>query len=160
MAECKYAEVVVEGRKIRDWMKSDEGLVDYDKCEFRKNVSNSEEFLIYDLGEFEYDPDVRESRWCNGVDLARVAACIKYGRRYDGMGIVTAMDGDDYVRIFFNNFIGANLTDFIFYFYRVLDGDIYISETNYHVFVKGRRGTDEEWEAAVEALKNKSRRCE
>lgn len=44
MAECKYADAVVEGKKIKDWMKSDEGLVDYDKCEFRKNVSNTKEF--------------------------------------------------------------------------------------------------------------------
>ena len=35
------------------------------------------------------------------------------------------------------------------------DGDIYISETNHHVFVKGRKYTQEEWEDAVEKLSKK-----
>lgn len=157
MAECKYANCVVEGKAIKDWMKSDEGLVDYDKCEFRKNVSNSEEIVILDLGEFEFDDEVRETRWHNGVDMARIAACVKYGEPYFGMSLVTAMNGDDYVRIFFRKFIGATIPEFILYFYRLVDGDIYISETNYHVFVKGRRGTVEEWEAAVEELSRKAR---
>jgi len=158
MEECKYADAIVDGKKIKDWMKSDEGLVDYEKCEFRKNVSNTKEFIIYDLGKYEYDPDVRQTVYCNGVDLARVAGCVKYGEQYDGMSIVTAFNGDDYVRIFFNTFENATIQDFIMYFFQVLDGDIYISETNYRVFVKGRSYTDEEWKEAVEKLTAKSRR--
>lgn len=39
------------------------------------------------------------------------------------------------------------------YFLRLLDGDVYISETNYHVFAKGRLPkTKEEWHDAVEEL--------
>lgn len=158
MAECKYANEVVDGKKIKDWMKSDEGLVDYKKCEFGKNVSNTEAFKIYDLGEYEYDPDVRQTVYCNGVDLARVAGCVKYGEKYDGMSLVTAFNGDDYVRIFFNSFENATIQDFIMHFFQVLDGDIYISETNYRVFVKGRSYTDEEWKEAVDKLKAKKRR--
>ena len=157
MAENKYADCIVEGKPIKEWLKSDEGLVDYEKCEFLKNVSNSDEIVIYDLGEYVFDPDVRKSRWCNGVDLARVAACVKYDESYEEQNIVTAMNGDDYVRIFFNNFIGASIQEFILYFYYLLNGDIYISETNGHVFVKGCKGSDEEWEAAVEVLKSKAR---
>lgn len=158
MAECKYADAVVDGKKIKDWMKSDEGMVDYEKCKFRKNVSNTERFVIYDLGEYEYDPDVRQTVYCNGVDLARVAACVKYGEQYDGMSLYTAINGDDYVRIFFNSFENATIQDFIMYYFRVLDGDIYISETNYRVFVKGRSYTDEEWRDAVDKLTAKYRK--
>ena len=157
MAECQYADCVIEGKTIKDWMKSDEGLVDYKKCKFRKNVSISDQFIIYDLGEYEFDSSVGETTWCNGVDLARVAACVKYGEPYGGMSLVTAINGDDYVRIFFHNFIGATIPEFILYFFRLLDGDIYISETNHHVFVKGRSGTDEEWDAAAKVLKAKWR---
>ena len=158
MAEYKYADAVVDGKKIKDWMKSDEGLVDYEKCEFRKNVSNTDKFIIYDLGEYEYDPDVRQTVYCNGVDLARVAACVRYGAQYDGMSLVTAFNGDDYVRIFFNTFENATIRDFIVYFFHLLDGDIYISETNYRVFVKGREGEEEEWKAVVEELYGRRRR--
>ena len=52
MAEFKFADAVVDGKKMSEWLKSDEGLVDYSKCEFGKNVSNSEDIGIYDLGEF------------------------------------------------------------------------------------------------------------
>jgi len=152
MAECKYADEVVNGKMVKDWMKSDEGLVDYSKCEFGKNVSNSEEFIIYDLGEYEYDPEVLQTVYCNGVDLARVAGCVKYGEQYNGMRYITAINGDDYVRIFFNTFEKATIQDFIIYFFQLLDGDIYISETNYRVFVRGRSYTEEEWKEAVDEL--------
>lgn len=158
MAECKYADVVVDGKRIKDWVKSDEDLVDYAKCEFLSNVSNTDGTVIYDLGEYEYDSKVEETRYCNGVDLARVAACVKYGEQYDGMRFVTAINGDDYVRIFYNSFRDATIQDFIIYFFRLLDGDIYISETNYRVYVKGRVGTEEEWKAAVEELYSRSYR--
>lgn len=153
MAEFEYANNVVDGKKLSEWLKSDEGLVDYSKCKFRHNVSNSPDIVIFDLDEYEFDPDVGETTYHNGVDLARVAACVKYGSPYKGMSLVTALNGDDYVRIFFNNFVGATIQDFIIYFFRLLDGDIYISETNYHVFVKGRpAATEEECKATVEKL--------
>ncbi len=45
------------------------------------------------------------------------------------------------------------------YFLQLLDGDIYISDYNYRVYVKGRKPSgQEEWEAAVHALYQKSRR--
>ena len=152
MAEFKFADAVVDGKKMSEWLKSDEGLVDYSKCEFGKNVSNSEDIGIYDLGEFEYDPDVRETRYCNGVDLARVAGCAKYNEPYYGMSVFTAFNGDDYVRIFYNSFRDVTIRDFVIYFFQMLDGDIYVSETNYHVFVKGRFYDEEEWHAAVDEL--------
>lgn len=155
MENFQYADVVVDGKKLSEWLKSDEGLVDYSKCEFSRNVSNTDDYIIYDLGEFEHDPTVKQTRYCNGVDLARVAGSVKYGEPYYGMRTVTAYNGDDYVRIFFNSFINATIQDFVTYFFRIIDGDIYISETNFHVFVKGRRSTQEEWEAAVDALYSK-----
>ncbi len=158
MAEFKYANIVVDGKKLSEWLKSDEGLVDYSQCKFRKNVSNTEDIVIFDLDEYEFDPDVGETTYHNGVDLARVAACVKYGSPYKGMSLVTALNGDDYVRIFFNSFIGATIQDFIVYFFQLLDGDIYISETNYHVFIKGRSGySQEEWSATVDELYRKNR---
>lgn len=158
MAEFEYAEIEVAGKKLKDWLKSDEGLVDYEKCEFGKNVSNTKGIVIYDLGEYEFDSNVAETTYCNGVDLARVAAAVKYGKAYKGMSLYTAINGDDYVRIFLNGFENPSTEDFVIYFYQLLDGDIYISETNYHVFVKGRTSTDEEWEAAVQELYSRQRR--
>lgn len=153
MENFKYADVVVDSKKLSEWLKSDEGLVDYSKCEFGKNVCNSEEYAIYDLGEYEHDPTVAETRYHNGIDLARVAGCIEYGEPYYGMSPVTALNGDDYVRIFYNSFRDATIQDFVVYFFRIMDGDIYISETNYHVFLKGRfPNTQEEWSAVVDAL--------
>lgn len=149
-------QAVVDGKRIVDWLKSDEGLVDYKKCELGKNVSNTKGIIIFDLGEFEHDPDVRETRYCNGVDLARVAGVVQYGVPYKGMSMKTAFDGDDYVRIFYNSFANPTIQEFIMYFYRIIGEDIYISETNHHVFVKGRSSTDEEWKAAVHALYEKS----
>ena len=158
MADFKFADAVVAGKKMSEWLKSDEGLVDYSKCGFGKNVSNKENIGIYDLGEFEYDPGVGETRYCNGVDLARVAGCIEYGEPYYGMSPITALNGDDYVRIFYNSFRDITIKDFVLYFFRILDGDIYVSETNYHVFVKGRFYEEEEWHAAVDELYSRQRK--
>lgn len=156
MESFKYANIVVDGKKLSEWLKSDEGLVDYSKCKFGHNVSNTENYIIYDLGEYEYDSTVVETRYCNGVDLARVAGCAKYHASYYNMSVVTALNGDDYVRIFYNSYRNATIQDFVLYFFRILDGDIYISETNHHVFVKGRFcESDEEWRAAVEELSTK-----
>lgn len=44
------------------------------------------------------------------------------------------------------------------YFLQLLDGEIYISETNYHVFVKGRTYEREEWKEAVEELYSRETR--
>lgn len=88
MGKFEYAEDVVEGKKLKDWLKSDEGLVDYEKCEFGNNVSNKKGIIIYDLGEFEHDPDVKETTYFNGVDMARVIAALKYGTPYKGMSIL------------------------------------------------------------------------
>ncbi len=158
MAEFEYADIIVNDKKLSEWLKSDEGLVDYSKCKFKRNVSNSPDIVIFDLDEYEFDTNVGKTIYHNGVDLARVAACVEYGSPYKGMSFSTALNGDDYVRIFFNNFVGATVQDFILYFFKLLDGDIYISETNYHVFVKGRPATtDEEWKAAAETLSDKYR---
>ncbi len=37
-------DVVVDGKPLREWLKSDEGLVDYDRLECGRNVSNTESF--------------------------------------------------------------------------------------------------------------------
>jgi len=158
MAEFEYGEVVVEGKQLKDWLKSDEGLVDYKRCKFGRNVSNKKGIIIYDLGEYEFDPQVGETTYHNGVDLARVAGAIKYGDPYKGMSLYTALNGDDYVRIFMGSFSEITIKDFVMYFLQLLDGDIYISETNYHVFVKGRTYDEEEWKAAVEELYSRETR--
>jgi len=153
MANFEFANAVVDGKKISEWLKSDEGRVDYSKCEFGKNVCNSEDYIIYDLGEYEHNPRVMETHYHNGVDLARVAGCIKYSESYYGMSDITALNGDDYVNIFYESFRDITIRDFVIYFLRLLDGDVYISETNYHVFAKGRLPkTKEEWHDAVEEL--------
>lgn len=158
MAEFEYAEIEVAGKKLKDWLKSDEGLVDYSKCKFGKNVSNTEDFIIIDLGEYEYDPEVTQTTYCNGTDLARVAGCARYSEPYKGMSDFTAYNGDDYVRIFKNSFSDISMQDFVLYFFRLMDGVIYISDTNYHVFVRGREGSDEEWKAAVEELYSRQKK--
>ena len=157
MAEFEYAEIVVDGKKLKDWLKSDEGLVNYEACKFGKNVSNTKGIVIYDLGEYEYDPEVVVTRYCNGVDLARVLGAIKYGKPYKGMSLFTALNGDDYVRIFYNSYRDVTIKDIILGHACLLDGEVYISETNYHVFVKGRIGTQEERAAAANELQERGR---
>ena len=157
MDKFKYAEIEVDGKKLKDWLKSDEGLVNYEACEFRKNVSNTKGIVIYDLGEYEYDPEVGITKYCNGVDLARVLGAVEYGEPYKGMRLVTALNGDDYVRIFYNTYTDVTIKDIVLGHLRLLDGDVYISETNYHVFAKGRIGTKEEFNAAIEELRSRAR---
>lgn len=157
MIEFKDADAVVDGKKIRDWAKSDEGLVDYSKSEFRRNVSNTKEFLIYDLGAYEYDPSVGETRYYNGLDLARVAAVAKFDEKYDGMSGYWALEGDDYVRLFYDAFEEPTIQEFLLYFFRMMPVDIYISEINYRVYLKVRECTKEEWDAMVQALFAKER---
>ncbi len=152
MAEFEYGEIVVEGKPLKDWLKSDEGLVNYKKCKFGHNVSNKKGIIIYDLGEYEFDPQVGKTTYHNGVDLARVAGAINYDEPYKGMSIYVALNGDDYVRIFQESFKDTTIRDFVMYFLQLLDGEIYISETNYHVFAKGRTYEREEWKEAVEEL--------
>ena len=157
MEGFRYAEIEVDGKKLKDWLKSDEGLVNYEACKFGKNVSNTKGIMIFDLGEYEYDSEVVETRYSNGVDLARVLGAWEYGEPYRGMRLVTALNGDDYVRIFFNNYADATTRDMILGHFRLLDGEVYISETNYHVFVKGRIGTEEERSVAIEELCSRAR---
>ena len=154
--EFEYADVEVDGKKLKDWLKSDEGLVNYKKCKFGVNVSNTKGTIIFDLGEYEYDPSVGETTYHNGVDLARVAGAIKYGVPYKGMSMYTALNGDDYVRIFYGSFEDATIMDFVVYFFQLVRGDIYISETNHHVFVKGYNCDQEEWKAVVDELYSRS----
>ena len=158
MAEFEYAEVEVEGKKLKDWLKSDEGLVKYEACEFGVNVSNTKGIVIFDMGEYEHDPDVGQTHYCNGVDLARVIGALKYGSPYKGMSMMTALEGDSYLRNFLYNFTEISIEDVIIYFFHLVDGDVYISETNYHVFVKGRTCSDEEWKAAVDNLYSRQRK--
>ena len=87
MVEFEYGEIVVNGKTLKDWLKSDEGLVNYKKCKFGHNVSNKKGIIIYDLGEYEFDAQVGEATYHNGVDLARVAGAIKYDEPYKGMGM-------------------------------------------------------------------------
>lgn len=42
--------VVIDGRPLKERLKSDEGLVDYSKCEFGADVSNNPKYRIFDLG--------------------------------------------------------------------------------------------------------------
>lgn len=157
MDNFKYAEIEVDGKKLKDWLKSDEGLVNYDACKFKANVSNTKGIVIYDLGEYEYDSQVGITTYCNGVDLARVLGAVEYDEPYKGMRLVTALNGDDYVRIFYNAFTDVTIQDVILGHFHLLDGEVYISETNYHVFVKGRRGSKEELDAAIEELRSRAR---
>lgn len=138
--------VVIDGKPLKEWLKSDEGLVDYSKCEFGADVSNNPKYRIFDLGKFEHDPSVGKTRYHNGVDLARVAGIATSYRdeEYDTISITTALDGDLSVQVFFGQISNANIQDFVYRFFHVIDGDIYISETNHRVFVKGRKGTEEE----------------
>lgn len=152
MAEFEYAEVEVEGKKIKDWLKSDEGLVDYEKCEFGKNVSKKKGIVIFDMGEYEHDPNVGDTTYFNGVDMARVIAGTKYGEPYKGMSMYYALEGDSYLRNFAMWYSELSVKDYVLYFFQLLDGDVYISETNYHVFVKGRTYEEDEWKAAVNEL--------
>lgn len=152
MAEFEYANYEVEGKKLKDYLKSDQGLVDYEKCEFGKNVSKQKGIIIYDMGEFEHDPEVAETTYFNGVDMARVVAGLKYGVPYKGMRLYDALEGDSYVRNFAMWYTELSVEDYVLYFFRLLDGDVYISETNYHVFVKGRTSEEEEWKEAVNKL--------
>ena len=154
MSEFKYENVIIEGQKLTDLLQSDEGMVDYSNCEFGKNVSTTKEYVIYHLGEYEYDSSVKPIYY-NGLDLSRIAACSKYHTPYGGMRLFTALEGDDYMRIFFNCYVGATIEEYIFYFFSLIDGDMYISKTNYHVYVKGRIGTKEEREKVIEILKEK-----
>lgn len=153
MDNFPYADIVVDGKPLKDWLKSDEGLVDYKKCEFRHNVSTSPDIIIYDLGEYEHDPSVGITHYHNGVDLARVAGCILYKEPYKGMSPITALNGSDYVNVVYGSFKDATTQDFIVYYVHLLNGDIYISDTNYHVFLKGRPAdSEEEWKAVVDEL--------
>lgn len=144
-------DVVINGKKLKDWLKSDEGRVDYSKCEAGMNVSNSDEYSIYDLGAFYHDPSVRETWYHNGVDLVRVAgvAISIHDEYYDTISEFSVLEGYDYARLFFSHLKNATIQDFVYYFFRLLDGEIYISETNCRVYVKGRKGTQEEIEAFV-----------
>lgn len=157
MLSKKVLNTVVDGKKIGEWLKSDEGLVAYDKCEFGANVSNSSEWIIYDLGMFYYDPFVAETRYHNGIDLARVAGVATSYRdeSYDELSYKSAIDGDDYVTIFFNSVRDASIKDFIFRFFHVIEGDIYISETCNRVFVKGKKGTEDELANFIESYKSR-----
>lgn len=158
MGEFKYAEIEVDGKKLKDWLQSDEGLVDYSKTKARKNVSNTKGIVIYDLGDYVFDTDVRPQYYCNGVDLSKVAAVARYEVSYDGMSLKTALDGDDHARVFVNSFENPTVEDFVIYFFQLLEGDVYISETSYRVYVKGRIPADEaEWKAAVDELYSRNR---
>ena len=154
MSEFQYADVEIEGRKLTDYLESDEGLVDYSKSEFGKNVSNTKEYVIFDLGEYEYDSTVKPIYY-NGLDLSRIAACSRYHTPYGGMRLFTALEGDDHMRIFFNSYVGATIQEFIFAFFSLIDGDMYISESSYHVYVKGRIGTKEEREEVIKVMTEK-----
>ena len=150
---------IVEGKSLREWLKTDNGLVDYDKCEFGADVSNNSEWRIFDLGKFYHDPSVMKTRYHNGVDLARVAGVATSYRdeEYDNLSYKSALDGDDYVTIFFNQIENATIADFVFRFFHIIDGDIYISETCERVFVKGRRGSEEELMRFVESFNSRIR---
>ena len=147
---------VVDGKTLSEWVMSDHGLVDYSKLKFGHNVSNTKGRVIFDLGEYEFDPDVRETVYQNGVDLARVAACARYHTEYKGMRFKTAIDGWDHMMSFLHGYRNATISDYVIYFFQILDGDIYISETCHHVFVSGRACTSqEEWAAAVDEMGKK-----
>ena len=145
--------IVVDGKALSEWVMSDNGLVDYSKLRFGYNVSNTKGRVIFDLGEYEFDPDVRKTVYRNGVDLARVAACARYSAAYKGMHPKTAIDGWDHMMSFLGGYKGATIDEYVLYFFEILDGDIYISETCHHVFVSGRAcRSQEEWTAAVNAM--------
>ena len=49
--------------------------IDYNNTNFFANVSTKDDLVVYYLGQFEEDPDVKETRYHNGLDLVRIAAC-------------------------------------------------------------------------------------
>ena len=109
---------VVDGKTLSEWVMSDHGLVDYSKLKFGHNVSNTKGRVIFDLGEYEFDPDVRETVYQNGVDLARVAACARYHTEYKGMRFKTAIDGWDHMMSFLHGYRNATISDYVIYFSR------------------------------------------
>jgi len=150
-------EVVVNGRKLVDWLMSDEGLVDYEKSEFGHNISNTEEWIIYDMGGYWFDPGVRDTIYEHGIDMARLAGAKYNYEPYDDMAAITPYDGYDVIKIFLGSFDKATVKDYILYHYKLIDGYAYISETSHHVYVKGRVGSKEEREAAYADLSSRYR---
>ena len=71
-------EEIVDGRPLREWLKSDEGMVDYDKLEFGHNVSNTEDYLIYDLGSVDRSAYLTEMPVKPAGDGFLVAAFVCY----------------------------------------------------------------------------------
>ncbi|MBQ9143308.1 MAG: hypothetical protein IJX63_16195, partial [Lachnospiraceae bacterium] len=89
---------------------------------------------------------------------ARVAAVAEFDAPYDDVSPSEALEGDDFVRLFFDAFMNPTIQEFIMYFFHYMGVDIYISETCYRVFLKVRKCTEEEWKVAVEALYSKQRK--
>ena len=158
MGEFRYANVVVDGKPLGEWLKDDAGMVNYEMDKFGHNVSTNPDYVIYDLGKFLYDPSVRETRYQNGVDLARVAASVHYWVPYHEVDDFEAINGDDLVRIFFNALEDVTVTDFNLNFFKLLDAEIYISKENFKVYVKGRIGSDEEREKVIADYERRLRR--
>ncbi len=158
MKKFQYADVIVEGKPLGEWLQDDSGMVNYENKKFGRNVSLQKDLVIYDLGQFWYDPGVMETRYQNGVDLARVAACFYYGVPYHEVDDFEAINGDDLVRIFFNALEDVTMADFNLNFFKLLDGEIYISKNSHKVYVKGRIGTDEERQAAIDDYERRLKR--
>ncbi|MBE5963417.1 MAG: hypothetical protein IKL73_05560 [Lachnospiraceae bacterium] len=112
--------------------------IDYNNTNFFANVSTKDDLVVYYLGQFEEDPDVKETRYHNGLDLVRIAACSECHTPYNGMQLDYQYTGDDLVRIFYNHYENATIQDFIKRFFDLNDGDMYISSINNGVYVEGR----------------------
>lgn len=65
MAEFEYAEIEVEGKKIKDWLKSDEGLVDYKKCEQEQDAWMIGPLIFYETSGFLFTRHSAMQSWLN-----------------------------------------------------------------------------------------------
>lgn len=132
-----YNNIIIEGKSIAEWMKPDLDFIDYSNTTFFANVSTDKAFTVYYLGQYEYDPDVKDTTYHNGLDLARIAACSECHAPYNNMFADYPLTGDSLVRIFFNHYPNANIADYIERFFNLGDGDVFIGR-NLGIYVIGR----------------------
>lgn len=95
-----YNNIIIEGKSLAEWMKPDLDFIDYNNTTFFANVSTDNTFTVYYLGQYEYDPDVKDTTYHNGLDLARIAACSECHAPYNNMFADYPLTGDSLVRIF------------------------------------------------------------
>lgn len=151
---------VINGKPLSEWLKDDDGKVDYSRAEFGKNISNTKGYVVFDMGEFVVDPEVCTD-YVNGVDMIRLAGAAYNADPYDDrMDMITPYDGEDVYRIFMLGMENPTLEDFILNFFKLINGNVYISRTTRHVYVTGNIGPEDAWNRAVDTFRSHMRRKE